>query len=177
MSKTVLAWHFLANNRKLRDGRNVPRVGVWLKHDGPVAMCDSGLHASRKITDALHYAPGGIICRVECRDIVEERGDKLVCRERRGLWWLDANDLLRVFARRCALDVVHLWKVPDVVVRYLKTGDDSLRSAANSAANSAADSAAYYAAYYAADSAAYSAALAKQERRLVAMVRAARRAS
>jgi hypothetical protein len=38
------------------------------------------------------------------------------------------------FARRCALDVAHLWDAPDVVRRFLETGDESLRYAAWDAA-------------------------------------------
>jgi hypothetical protein len=30
-------------------------------------MCVTGLHASKRIIDALQYAPGNTICRVECR--------------------------------------------------------------------------------------------------------------
>jgi len=105
-------------------------------------MCKSGLHASRKIFDALRYAPGNTICRVECEDVVEEQDDKLVCRRRRILWQVDGEALLRDFARRCALDVIHLWDAPEVVVRYLKTGDESIRDAAWAAAWAAAGDAA-----------------------------------
>jgi hypothetical protein len=38
------------------------------------------------------------------------------------------------FIRRCALDVVHLWKASDVVRRFLETGDESLRDAARDSA-------------------------------------------
>lgn len=148
--KNVKAWHFLADSGKLRDGRPAPRVGTWLKHTGPVSMCNSGLHASRRVTDALNFAPGSLVCRVECRDIVEEQDDKLVCRERRILWKMDATPVLRAFARKCALDVIHLWDAPDIVVQYLKTGDESIRDAARAAAGD------------------------KQERRLVSMLNRAK---
>jgi len=39
------------------------------------------------------------------------------------VWGLDASLVLRRFARLCALDVVHLWSPPPLVVRYLRTGD------------------------------------------------------
>ena len=45
-----------------------------------------------------------------------------------------------------ALDVIHLWGAPDVVVRYLKTGDESIRSAALDAARTAARTAVWAAA-------------------------------
>ena len=124
------AWHFLADSGKLRDGKFPPPDGEWLIHDGSVKICASGLHASKNILDALEYAPGGILCRVECEDIVDRHGDKFVCRKRKILWRIDANKVLRKFARMCALDVIHLWDAPDVMVKYLKTGDESIREAA-----------------------------------------------
>jgi len=191
------AWHFVGP--KLRDGRPVPADGEWLIHDGPVEMCKMGLHASKRIIDALRYAPGHTICRVECDDVVAEQNDKLVCRKRMILWRVDGEELLRDFARRCALDVVHLWDAPDVVVKYLQTGDESLRAAAGAAARAAAWSAARDAAWAASwaaseaaswaaardaswaaseaasEAAARAASRAKQNRRLVQMVAAKRR--
>ena len=46
--------------------------------------------------------------------------------------------VLRAFARRCALDVLHLWPdAPAIVREYLETGDESIRSAAESAVRDA----------------------------------------
>ena len=128
----IRAYHFVGD--KLRDGRPVPPVGEWLVHDGPVRMCESGLHASRHPFDALTYAPGPILCLVDCDEIGAEDGDKLVCRRRRIVARFDATDMLRAFARQCALDVIHLWDAPQVVRDYLTTGDESLRAAAIAAA-------------------------------------------
>lgn len=93
MTAPVLAWHFVGNT--LRDGRPVPPDGEWLVHDGRVEMCHSGLHASRHPFDALQYAPGSILCWVECDDVVSEDGDKLVCRRRRIVARRDMTDALR----------------------------------------------------------------------------------
>ena len=49
MMKTY--YHFTGDT--LRDGRPIPKPGVWLKHDGPVIPCKSGLHASEHPFDAL----------------------------------------------------------------------------------------------------------------------------
>src|SRR5215475_12160297 len=97
----VRAWHWV--NDTLRDGRPVPKDGVWLEHEGPAAMCESGLHASRDPFDALHYAPGNVLCLVECEDIVAEQKDKLVCRRRRIVARRDMTGYLRWFARSQAL--------------------------------------------------------------------------
>ena len=83
-AKAITAWHFAAKN--LRDGRPLPADGEWLKHEGPVEICETGLHASKRVIDALQYAPGSTVCRVTCREIVTEQGDKFVCRERRIDW-------------------------------------------------------------------------------------------
>ena len=161
MSENVLAWHF-TNGNKLRDGRTVPPIGEWLRYDGDVVMCESGLHSSRKVFDASKYAPGNMLHRVECRNVVEEQDDKLVCRERRILASIDAEPLLRAFARFCAWTVLPMWDAPDIVVQWIMSGDENIqapaRDAAEPAAESAAEPAARYAAWDAARYAAWSAA-------------------
>ena len=136
-----IAYHFVGD--RLRNGDPVPPDGEWLVWDGPVEMCQSGLHASRHPYDALQYAPGPILCKVEVADICEEaENDKLVCRRRRIIQRGDATEMLRSFARMQALSVVHLWEAPDVVLDFLMTGDESLRDAARDAAWAAARAAA-----------------------------------
>jgi len=113
------------------------RVGETLRVDGELKMCRRGLHASRRVIDALNYAPGPVLCRVDVRGVAAQDNDKLVAGERTVIWGYDASDVLLDFARRCALDVVHYWDAPDVVLRYLRAGDESIRVAAWSAANDA----------------------------------------
>ena len=185
------AWHFLRENRRLgyKDKRLV-RKGSKFVHKGELKMCESGLHASVRILDALGYAPGSIICRVEMGGEIIKGDDKLVASERKVLWWMDGTDILREFACKCALDVIGLWEAPDVVVRYLKTRDESIgaafraaRDAAWDAAGAAARDAAWAAAgaagdaardatWAAAGDAAWAAARSKQNRRLTRMVMA-----
>jgi len=95
----ILAWHFTGDT--LRDGRPVPQPGEVLTHHGDIEMCASGLHASRRPLDALRYAPGENVHRVELWGDVEEAKDKLVGRHRRILWSADATEALRGFARWC----------------------------------------------------------------------------
>jgi len=59
-------WHFIRENKKLgyQDDRIV-RAGRTYKVDCEPILCESGLHASKEAIDALVYAPGPIICRVE----------------------------------------------------------------------------------------------------------------
>ena len=136
--KRNLAWHFVGD--KLRDGSPIPPDGKWLVHKGPLKMCESGLHWSRQPFDALRYAPGNTLCLVEIGgEIVEptkgEHTDKGISTKRRIIARMDAEELMRYFARMQALSVIHLNEdLPEVVEDYLMTGDESLRAAAWEAA-------------------------------------------
>ena len=145
---TTYGWHFV--NDTLRDGRPVPPDGEWLEHDGALVMCESGLHASERLIDALRYAPGSTICRVEVDGEILHDDDKLVAMRRRILWRVDGEAVLRAFARWCALEAAHLWDMPSLVREYLETGDEDLRAAASAAARAAASAAARGAAWAAA---------------------------
>lgn len=136
----MIAYHFVGAT--LRDGRPVPADGEWLVHEGEAVMCKSGLHASRHPMDAFQYAPGATLCLVECEDIVDEGNDKLVCLRRRIVKRIDATELLWKASRQFALSVIYLWDAPPVVREFLKTGDETKRSAARAAALAAARSAA-----------------------------------
>lgn len=118
----TLAWHFVGTT--LRDGRPVPADAVTLVHDGALVLCESGLHASERLLDAVDYAPGNILCRVRMGGELLRGGDKMVARERTILWRIDAKSTFREFARRRALSLAHLWDMPDVVREYL-TGNGS----------------------------------------------------
>jgi len=92
--------------------------------------------------DALPYAPGPVVYRVVGSGIIVPHGDpidKYACSERTYVSdGIDISDTLNLFARKCALDVIHLWNPPEIVVRYLKTGDESIRAAAWAATRGAA---------------------------------------
>ena len=152
------AWHFVGPT--LRDGRPVPKDGEWLVHDGPVTICESGLHFSWHPFDALIYAPGETLCLVDVEGVVAEEVDKGVCRRRRIVCRMDATELLRYFARMQAISALEYWETdpPDVVLDYLMTGEESIRAAARAAAEAAAGAAAEAAAWAAARAAARAAA-------------------
>ena len=92
-------WHFLRDNRCLgyRDGRMV-KVGVTLKVEGQVELCCRGLHASKRVMDALYHATGSIVCLVTLGGEVLHGEDKSVAEERTALWIYDAEKLFREFA-------------------------------------------------------------------------------
>lgn len=127
------AWHFIRNDWTTGEGQLPVHVGETLRVEPPLSLCERGLHASLDPLHALHYAPGPVVCRVEVGGEIVQGGDKLCATERTVLWAYDATDVLRHFARLCALDVVHLWDAPEVVLRYLKTGDESMWAATRAA--------------------------------------------
>jgi hypothetical protein len=115
---------------------------------GTIEPCRYGLHGSERLLDALGFSPcrRPTIGRCEFGGEIEREADKLAARSRTVLWLLDADQserVLRVHARWSALTVLHLWDAPDVVTRYLVTGDESLRDAARDAAWAAAWDAAW----------------------------------
>jgi len=139
LTELVKAWHFIKEDKKTQfEPRRKVRVGQILKVDGKPILCQRGLHASIHPLDALDFAPGPIICRVEVGGVIVRGTDKLVGTERKVLWMADATETLRAFSCWCALEVAHLWNAPPVVVEYLKTGDESKRAAAWAAARGAA---------------------------------------
>jgi len=130
--KKVKGWWFTTTERKLlnNDGRKI-KLGITHKVKGEIIPCKYGLHLSPRIIDALAYAPGPVIYKVEGSGTIIPHGepvDKYACSHRTYLdGGIDISNVLRKFADLCALDVIHLWDAPDVVVKYLKTGDESLR--------------------------------------------------
>ena len=123
-------------------------VGEPVTVEGAPVLCRHGLHASKRIIDALEYCPVGdvALCRVTLGGTIIRDTDKSVASERTITAMLDAAQtaaLLRDFARWCALQVIDLWDAPQVVRQYLETGDETLRALAAEAAAWAAARAAW----------------------------------
>ena len=152
------AFYFATEERKLRygDERKI-EVGLTHKVEGSPILCGNGLHASTRIIDALNYAPGPILYLVELGGKIDKGSDKICALERTYIAEYDATDLLRQFSRDQAM--INIEKIKPyasneefkLIIKWLTTGDESLRSAARSAAESAARSAARSAAWSAAN--------------------------
>ena len=112
----MIAYHFVGAT--LRDGKPIPPDGKWITRK-KVVMCESGLHASLHVADALKYAPGNTLCLVELGGKIIGSDDKVVASKRKIIARFDATDLLRADARASALSVIRLWEAPDVVIQYL----------------------------------------------------------
>ena len=139
------------------DGREV-KIGVVHKVTGRIVACRNGLHGSENPLDALKYAPGAIVWRTRHWGTVRREDDKLCSTFREYVaGGVDASATLRAFARWCALQVyteLAEYDKDGIIKRWLETGDESIRSAAESAAWLAAWSTARLAAGSAAELAA-----------------------
>ena len=151
MTKTMMGWWFAPEDLKLPngDGRKV-KVGTTHAVEGPPVLCKHGLHASPSVLEALGYTSSNKLFRVRLHGKIAVGDDKACATKRTYEASLDAEVVLRKFARECALSVIHLWDAPQVVKDYLKTGDEKLRAAARDAAWAAAWDAAWAAAWAAA---------------------------
>lgn len=176
--KKILVWHF-TDGLRLRDGQPL-EVGKTYTHNGEVKICESGYHASERLIDALKYAPGAQVSRVECWGSVKTEDDKLVARNRKVLWTLDATMILHEFACRvaeqtlakidnpdprslAAIEAKRKWMRGEISDKELYAAQDAAWYAALSAAQYAARDAAESAARPTALSAAWSTALSVAE--------------
>jgi hypothetical protein len=139
--RIIKAWYFSDESKTLRYGDNRPiAIGVEHAVKGYPEPCHHGLHGAESILEALYVAPGPIVWRVELSGRIK-RGGKIIAATRRKYiaGGIDVSNILRDLARKTALSVGYLWKCPEIVRRYLETGDESIRSAAADAAASAAN--------------------------------------
>ena len=85
----VLAWHFLTSECCTGEGNLLVRRGQTMHVEGQPVLCHHGLHASKRLIDALGYAPGPIVQRVELSGEIVSGTDK----------WDAAWDAARAAAR------------------------------------------------------------------------------
>ena len=111
---SVLAWHFIKDDYTCGHGQlGKIKVGKTYIAKRDIALCKNGLHASKRILDALSYGPGSVVCRVEMSGKILYDDDKLVAEKRKVLWMFDATNLLHEFSCRCAEDALTLVDNPD----------------------------------------------------------------
>jgi hypothetical protein len=178
MSKEIkeevwLGWHFIQNNGCLSGyiddkGRKKPHsgkkavVGKTIKVRGKLSLCNHGLHASKRVLDALEYAPGAVVCRVQLSGKIIEGDDKACASERTVVAVADIGDILHEFACWCAeqslnnviswvgsspdpffeaVNIKRKWLKGEATDEELVAAENAARSAARSAAQIAARSA------------------------------------
>jgi hypothetical protein len=168
--KKIIAWHFMKDkNGKpvLRNGTPCPKVGETLRYYGPVNLCSSGYHASKRLIDAIGYAPGPWLALVEVSGDIQEGNDKLVASSRGILAVANVERELHEFAVSCAVRALEkqnltderLYQAIDIKLAWLDgiASDDDLdaaRAVAQAAARDAAQAAAVPVAWDAAQAAA-----------------------
>ena len=112
--KEWFGWHFLQKDRRLRWGtQEVVETGKTYTVKGKLEMCYNGLHASARAIDALLYAPGPIVCRVELLGKRIDEEDKSVAQKRRVIVMADATQVLHEFSCHCATAALCLAEVKD----------------------------------------------------------------
>ena len=127
---TLTVWSFAR-------AASTPTGTCRVRSDYGAITCASG-GAFVDARDALMHGGSDHATRFPCRIIGRDDQGDLRCAPGKPTIDYDATEVLRSFARKCALDVVHLWKVTPVVKRYLRTGNPKLRDAAGVAARGAA---------------------------------------
>ena len=175
---TIEAWY--SAPRDLRVPRTGEKIepGAIVRVEGPIELCERGLHASINPFDALGFRPDGILTLIRLRGEIVVGDDKLCATERETIAVMDPATQDRVL-RLLACDFAEWaigWSGAEPDQRSIDAIDCARRfargeataaelSAARSAAWSAAESAAD-AAWSAARSAARSAAGAVADREL-----------
>jgi len=196
----MLAWHFLREDRKLRFPPHTEITpGSVVTAEGELKMCKNGCHASIRPIDALGYAQGPIVCRVELSGEIIEDTDKVCARHRKVLWMADATHTLHEFACWCAeqalirereagrepdprswaaIEAKRKWLCGEISDKELAAAWDAAwaaaraaaRAAAWAAARAAAGATAWDAAWAAAGATAWDAAWAEQNAKLEEML-------
>src|SRR5690606_12638336 len=144
MSNRVKAWHFSNNEGTLGygDGRQII-LGETLSADGKPVPCSYGLHGSKSIIDAMGYASGCRLWRVEIWGEIDEDDDKLCGRNRRAL--VDYGDIMPQiveFAKWCAeraQEFAKSAKYAEYPAKYAVNYANYTEYAAESSAKSAAE--------------------------------------
>lgn len=107
MNERIMAWYFLREDFRLKKGEwpRAVRPGVTYVHG-----CGGDVQAKRRVIDALQFAPGPIVCGVQCwGHMAQSNGyyvipgeEDVVCKKHMVLWRIDATRVLREFSIWCA---------------------------------------------------------------------------
>lgn len=103
----VDAWFFSSETKRLQygDDRKIV-VGETHSVQGPIELCQNGLHASIQLIDALKYATYPMLYRVRLHGQMKDAIDKIAAQHRTYLWSVDAERMTPIlwdFSREQAL--------------------------------------------------------------------------
>lgn len=100
--KKIRAWHFSNGTLHYQTSMTIEAGRVYsIEPDRKPALCSYGMHGSKRAIDALQWAKGPIISRVDIWGDVEEDNNKLCGRHREVLWVANATRMLHEFACWC----------------------------------------------------------------------------
>lgn len=109
----ILAWHFIRDDGRTAHGDILVEAGQTYSTDSKTILCEQGFHASERLLDALGYAPGAMLCRVELWGDLKRGRDKIVAQNRHVQWMLDITRLLHEFACEVAEETLRTHNIPD----------------------------------------------------------------
>ena len=100
---TYPGYHFSNGYERYGERREIV-AGKTYSVKGPPVLCQHGLHASKRIIDALQYAPSDTkyVEFVELGGVVKMDTDKAVATKRTIIWMVDVERILHEFACWCA---------------------------------------------------------------------------
>jgi hypothetical protein len=131
-SDTVLAWH-------LCEGSSCPSDGTEQTYAGHIVLGEAGFHAYLHPADLLGVSRAyarPVACLVACTEIHDRDATRLVCRRWRVVAKVNVADVAWPYARAEAARVADYWRAPEIVRRYLATGDTAILGQALVAATS-----------------------------------------
>lgn len=100
-NQKIDAWHFVPDDGKLaRCGLEVA-AGYIYSEDGPIELCQNGLHGVRRVYDGIRYASGSTLCKVKMWGEIAEQPGLLVARHREVLAVRTVANELRLWGCWC----------------------------------------------------------------------------
>lgn len=120
--ESIKAWHFITPDMKLRDGTKVS-IGSTTEVEGKPIPERCGLHASTEAMNALFWAKGLVLCRVELSgDIVF--GERKIAANTRKILYITSEketlDIIWKWSSLCAINIINNYHVPVEYITILK---------------------------------------------------------
>ena len=147
MSKNGLYFWTSYRDKRLRFGdERLVKTGITHSVKGDLRPCFNGLHASKRLIDALTFIPGSYIWLVSLSDERIEGKRKACARSRTYIAGFNAEKMISAFARKYVMrDVKRIQPFCNsrhyaLVFDWLLTGGDELRMAARRVSNYVASS-------------------------------------
>jgi len=78
---------------------------VRLDDDIKIEPCRRGFHYCPDLLDSLRYGTGTFLSRVRGHGTLVQTGDKVAAQSREVIWWVDATDLVALWAKDRWMDI------------------------------------------------------------------------